>query len=499
MNLRGPVSPLPRRYFAVSVLCSIAAVIVFVLAIYAATPNRPNLANVDWPAYEGDAGGNHYTPLTQVNASNVNRLQVAWTYDIGSSISTGNPLVVKDTMYVIGKNGSIAALNAATGKELWVSAPKMVGPRQRGLAYWESMDHTKKRIVFFLSNRIRQIDAATGKLDPNYDVDLKQGLERDPDTIMFVQNSSPPRVWHDTLLVGSSPGEEYGSAVGDIRAYDLNSGKLIWQFHTEPMPGEPTANEWGPNPRAFNGGSNDWSEASVDDKRGILYAGTGAPTYDFWGVDRPGDNRYADCLLAIDIRTGKLLWSFQDVHHDLWDYDLASTPVLFTARSHGKLVDSVAVAGKTGFLFAFDRVTGKPLFPIEERPVPQNDHMEGEKLSPTQPFPAVLKPFIRETYTANDIDPAIPEPERSEIIKRFNSVRWDGIFTPVFTPTCESASIARWLPIEAAEVGPGAAGLGIACPARHWPLTSGSRSANCEGAGPGATRAAGPGRVRACS
>lgn len=443
MKLLRPFSPALTRIFPAVAGAGIVAVAASVLAVNAAAPPKTaaGSVNVDWAAYEGNPGGNHYTTLSQINQSNVNRLKVAWTYDIGSSISTGNPLVVKGVMYVIGKNGSIAALDAITGKELWVSEPKMVGPRQRGLAFWESTDRSKKRIVFFLSNHIRQIDANTGKLDPGYNVDLKQGLERDPETIFNVQNSSPPRVWHDTLLVGSSPGEEYGSPVGDIRAYDLNSGKLIWQFHTIPMPGEPHANEWGPNPRAFNGGTNNWSEASVDEKRGILYAGTGAPTYDFWGIDRPGDNRYADSLLAIDIPTGKLVWTFQDIHHDLWDYDLASTPVLFTAKSNGKMVDCVAIAGKTGYLFAFDRVTGKALFPIEERPVPQGEHMEGEKLSPTQPVPTVLEPFIRQNYTANDIDPAIPEPERSEIIQRFNSVRWDGMFTPPSTkPTLQAAS-----------------------------------------------------------
>ncbi|MBS1801507.1 MAG: PQQ-binding-like beta-propeller repeat protein [Acidobacteria bacterium] len=418
----------------------VAALSVF--AIYGAVgksgSGKP--ANVDWATYEANQGGNHYSPLTQINRSNVKDLKVAWTYDIGESISISNPLIIDGVMYLSGKNGgAISALDAATGKEIWASEPKMVSGRQRGLTYWESTDHSKRRIVFYRANHIRQIDAATGKLDPDYDVDLKPGLERDPEVIFNVQNVSPPRVWHDTLLVGSSPGEEYGSPVGDIRAFDLNTGKLVWQFHTIPTPEEPAAKTWGPNPRAFNGGANAWTGTSVDEKRGIFYAGTGSSTYDFWGVDRPGDNLYADCLLAIDIRTGKLLWHFQDVHHDLWDYDLASTPVLFTAKSKGKAVDAVAIAGKTGFLFAFDRVTGKPLFPIEERPVPQGEHMEGERLSPTQPFPTVLKPFVRQTFTVDDIDPAIPEPERSQIQERFRTLRWEGIFTPPSTkPTLEA-------------------------------------------------------------
>ncbi|RZU41683.1 PQQ-binding-like beta-propeller repeat protein [Edaphobacter modestus] len=413
-----------------------AAVAASVFAVQAAPPKGANgaSADVDWGSYEGTLGANHYSTLTQVNQSNVDKLQVAWTYDLGSAVSVGNPLVVKGVMYVFGKNGgAISAVDAATGKEIWITEPKMVGPRLRGLTYWESTDHSKHRVVFFKGNHIRQIDAATGKLDPDYDVDLKLGLERDPEVIVNVQNSSPPKVWHDTLLLGSSPGEEYGSAVGDIRGFDLNTGKLLWQFHTIPTQDEPEIKTWGPNPRAFNGGANAWTGTSVDENRGILYAVTGSGTYDFWGVDRPGNNLYADCLLAIDIRTGKLLWHFQDVHHDVWDYDLASSPVLFTARSNGRMVDSVAIAGKTGFLFAFDRVTGKPLFPIEERPVPQGEHMEGEKLSPTQPFPTVLKPFVRQTFTVDDIDPAIPEPERSELQKKLASLRWEGIFTPPST------------------------------------------------------------------
>jgi quinoprotein glucose dehydrogenase len=386
--------------------------------------------NVDWPTYEGTQGANHYSALSQVNQSNVGKLQVAWIYDIGFSVSVGNPLVVRGVMYVIGKNGGgISALDAATGKEIWTSEPRMVSVRQRGITYWESVDHSKRRIVFYNNNHIRQIDAETGKLDPTYSVDLKIGLERNPDVIFNVQTSSPPRVWHDTVLVGSAPGEEYGTPVGDIRGFDLNTGKLVWQFHTIPTSDEKYADTWGPNPRAFTGAANTWTGASVDEARGILYAVTGSATYDFWGVDRPGDNRYADSLLAIDIKTGKLLWHFQDVHHDLWDYDLASSPVQFTAKSNGKMVDCVAIAGKTGFLFAFDRVTGKPLFPIEERPVPQGEHMEDEKMSPTQPFPTVLKPFVRQTFTADDIDPAIPEPERSEIIAKFKTLRWEGIFT----------------------------------------------------------------------
>lgn len=412
-----------------------------ILAMYGAVGKSGSrkYLNVDWATYEANQGANHYSPLTQINRSNVKDLQVAWTYDIGEAVSIDNPLIINGIMYVSGKNGgAISALDAATGKEIWVSESKMVSSRQRGLTFWESTDHTKRRIVFYRANHIRQIDAATGKLDPDYDVDLKQGLDRDPEVVFNVQSVSPPRIWHDMLLVGSSPGEEYGSAVGDIRAFDLNTDKLIWQFHTIPTPDEPEAKTWGPNPRAFHGGANSWTGSSVDEKRGILYAVTGASTYDFWGVDRPGDNLYADCLLAIDIRTGKLLWHFQDVHHDLWDYDLASSPVLFTARSKGRIVDSVAVAGKSGFLFAFDRVTGRPLFPIEERAVPQGEHMEGEQLSPTQPFPTMLKPFVRQSYTVDDIDPAIPEPERSEIVARFRTLRWEGIFTPPSTkPTLE--------------------------------------------------------------
>ncbi|HMG01716.1 MAG TPA: PQQ-binding-like beta-propeller repeat protein, partial [Edaphobacter sp.] len=244
----------------------VAALSVF--AIYGAVgksgSGKPT--NVDWAAYEANQGANHYSPLAQINRTNVKDLQVAWTYDIGESVSIDNPLIINGVMYLSGKNGgAISALEAATGKEIWVSEPKMVSARQRGLTYWESADHTKRRIVFYRANHIRQIDVETGKLDPAYDVDLKQGLERDPEVIFNVQSVSPPRVWHDTLLVGSAPGEEYGSPVGDIRAFDLNTGKLVWQFHTIPTPDEPEAKTWGPNPRAFNGGANSWTGSSVDE------------------------------------------------------------------------------------------------------------------------------------------------------------------------------------------------------------------------------------------
>src|SRR5882757_4287699 len=206
------VSAFHRRLSMIALGAGVVTISVF--ATYAAAPNKTagKSSNVDWPTYEGTQGANHYSTLSQVNQSNVKNLQIAWTYDIGESVSIDNPLIINGVMYVSGKNGGdISALDAATGKELWVSEPKMVSARQRGLTYWESVDHTKRRIVFFRANHIRQIDAATGQLDKTYDVDLKLGLERDPEVIFNVQSVSPPRVWNDTLLVGSSPGEEYGS------------------------------------------------------------------------------------------------------------------------------------------------------------------------------------------------------------------------------------------------------------------------------------------------
>ena len=363
-----------------------------------------------WKDYGGGPDSSHFVDLKQINKSNVNQLEVAWIYPTGDNRSyVFNPIVVDNVMYVQARNSSLVALDAATGKEIWIHE-NLPGLATRGIAYWESKDRKDRRLIFAINNYLQEIDARTGKsiltFGNNGLVDLRQGLGRDPRTIVRIQPESPGRVFENLILLGSSTGEAYLSAPGDIRAYDVRTGKIVWTFHTIPHPGEEGYDTWPKDAWKYAGGTNTWGEITVDEKRGIAYFPTGSPTYDYYGADRIGSNLFGNCLLALDARTGKRLWHFQMVHHDLWDYDNNAAPQLITVRHNGKLIDAVSQSTKQGFLFVFDRVTGKPLWPIEERPVPKS-HMPGEQAWPTQPYPTVPPPYARQTMTADDVNPYI--------------------------------------------------------------------------------------------
>ena len=363
-----------------------------------------------WKDYGGGPDSSHFVDLKQIDKSNVNQLEVAWIYPTGDQRSyVFNPIVIDNVMYVLARNSSLVALDAATGKEIWIHE-NLPGLATRGIAYWESKDRKDRRLIFALNNYLQEIDARTGKsiltFGNNGLVDLRQGLGRDPRTIVRIQPESPGRVFENLILLGSSPGEAYLSAPGDIRAYDVRTGKIVWTFHTIPHPGEEGYDTWPKDAWRYAGGTNTWGEITVDEKRGIAYFPTGSPTYDYYGADRIGSNLFGNCLLALDARTGKRLWHFQMVHHDLWDYDNNAAPQLITVRHNGKSIDAVSQATKQGFLFVFDRVTGKPLWPIEERPVP-GSNMPGEQAWPTQPYPTVPPPFARQTMTADDVNPYI--------------------------------------------------------------------------------------------
>ena len=387
-----------------------------------------------WKDYGGGPDSSHFVDLKQINKSNVNQLEVAWIYPTGDNRSyVFNPIVVDNVMYVQARNSSLVALDAATGKEIWIHE-NLPGLATRGIAYWESKDRKDRRLIFALNNYLQEIDARTGKsiltFGNNGLVDLRQGLGRDPRTIVRIQPESPGRVFENLILLGSSTGEAYLSAPGDIRAYDVRTGKLVWTFHTIPHPGEEGYDTWPKDAWKYAGGTNTWGEITVDEKRGIAYFPTGSPTYDYYGADRIGSNLFGNCLLALDARTGKRLWHFQMVHHDLWDYDNNAAPQLITVRHNGKLIDAVAQSTKQGFLFVFDRVTGKPLWPIEERPVPKS-HMPGEQAWPTQPYPTVPPPFARQTMTADDVNPYIlTAEERAAWKERISKMRNEGLFTP---------------------------------------------------------------------
>jgi glucose dehydrogenase len=386
----------------------------------------------EWRDYAGGPDSSRFVAATQITKANVGRLQVAWTYPEGDT--DFNPLMVRGVVYTRARGNSVVALDASTGKQLWVSG-EIKAFAIRGMNYWESADGRDRRLLFSTLNMLRALDAQTGKPVPTFGkdgvVDLREGLDRDPATVEQ-QSRLPGRVFDNLLILGSATNREYVSAPGDIRAYDVRTGALVWSFRTVPRTGEDGADTWPANARATVGGANNWAESSVDEARGIVYVPTGSAKYNFYGGYRHGDNLYSDSLIALDARTGRRLWHFQTVHHDIWDVDNNSAPQLITIRHEGKPVDVVAQASKTGYLYVFDRVTGKPIWPIEERPVPQGSTVPGEKLSPTQPFPTRPEPFSRQSFTADDINPHILTPEERERFRqRVAKARNEGPFTPI--------------------------------------------------------------------
>src|SRR5687768_2540281 len=361
-----------------------------------------------WTDYGGGPDQSKYVVVNEINKTNVNQLKPAWSYSTGDDrIYQWNPVIVDTIMYVLAKNNSLVALHAVTGKEIWIHA-NLRGITGRGINYWESKDRKDRRLLFQMNNYLQAINALTGKSILTFGnkglVDLKEGMGPDPKTISRVQSSTPGVIFENLILLGSSPGESFVSTPGHCRAFDVVTGKLMWIFHTVPQPGEYGYDTWPKDAYKYVGGANTWGEISIDEKRGIAFFPLGSPTYDYYGGDRIGSNLFGNCLVALDARTGKRLWHYQTVHHDLWDYDLAAAPQLITVDHNGKEVDAVAVAGKNGFLYVFDRVTGQPLWPIEERPVMQTD-VPGEKAWPTQPFPTVVPPFNRQKITSADLNP----------------------------------------------------------------------------------------------
>jgi quinoprotein glucose dehydrogenase len=379
-----------------------------------------------WDNYGGGADASKYVAYTGITKDNVGRLQVAWSYETGDEISYPfNPVIVDGVMYVLAKNNSLVALDAATGKEIWIHARLGNLPR-RGINFWQSPDGSDRRILIQVNNYLQAIDARTGQsilgFGNNGLVDLKVGLTpRDPATVGGAQSYTPGVVFENLIVLGTAPGENYLGAPGQIRAYDVVTGEHVWTFHTVPQPGEYGYDTWPPEAYRYIGGANVWGEFAVDTRRGIVYAPTGSPSYDFYGADRIGANLFANSLLALDARTGKRLWHFQVVHHDLRDFDLAAAPQLVTINHNGHSVDAVAIATKQGMLFAFDRVTGEPLWPIEERPIPRSD-VPGEQSWPTAPFQPQLPPFGRQSMTSADVNPFLPAGERAAMMARVDSL-----------------------------------------------------------------------------
>ena len=386
-----------------------------------------------WIAYGGHADSSRYFDSKNITKQNVQQLQVAWSYPFGETVF--HPIVVHGTIYGRGRNGSLVALDARTGRELWVREG-MQAMTTRGLNYWESKDGKDRRLIFSMNDYLQEIDATTGKSISTFGndgaVDLREGLGRDPSSMGRVQSGTPGQVFENLILLGSAPGEGYMSPPGDLRAFDVLTGKQVWSFHTVPHPGEFGYDTWPRDAWKYIGGTNSWGEISIDEKRGIAFFPTGSPTFDYYGADRIGMNLFSDCLIALDVRTGKRLWHFQTTHHDLWDFDNNSAPQLTTITKDGRSVDVVALANKNGFLFVFNRVTGEPIWPIEERPVPKSE-MPGEQTWPTQPFPTNPPPFVKQSFTKDDISPYdnTTAQQRAMFMERFESAVNLGLYTPI--------------------------------------------------------------------
>jgi glucose dehydrogenase len=395
---------------------------------FPATAEAPDYTT--WDQYLGGPDSSQYTALDQITPANVARLEVVWEYPTGEGAPPQfNPIVVDGTMYVQTGDGRIAALDPVTGAEKWKSETTgRIGTR--GINYWQSADGSDRRLVFLNDGLVRAIDARTGKYIPGFSVDLRDALPAGsivPERPLMTSN--PGRVFEDTFIVSLPGGQGYGSYPSNIHAYDIRSGALKWAFNMIPRVGEPGSETWPEKDREKFGGGHNWSEFTVDAEAGVAYIPTGSPRFDFYGGNRPGDNLYGNSLLALDARTGKRLWHFQTVHHDLWDYDLPSAPKLMTLRKDGQDIPAVVIAAKHGFVFAFDRRTGEPVWPIEERPVPASD-VPGEQASPTQPFPTWPEPFARQSFTEADINPHVPAEDQEKIRQILRTARNEGLFTP---------------------------------------------------------------------
>jgi quinoprotein glucose dehydrogenase len=401
----------------------------------------------DWRVTGGAPTNDRYSTLDQINRANVSQLTVAWTYHTGDTPAGGRseiqatPIVVDSVLYTTTPALAVIALRADSGTLRWRFDPFAGRTRElhanRGVVYWA--EGGDRRILFTAGRRLYALDAPTGRpivtFGDSGSVDLGAGLGREVPVDSaesasegYVIATSPGVVFEDLLIQGTRVGESEGAAPGHVRAYDVRSGRVRWTFHTIPQRGEPGSDTWPNDAWKTAGGANSWPGMSVDTRRGIVYVPTGSASPDFYGGARRGANLYANTLLALDARTGRRIWHFQTVHHDLLDRDLPAAPNLLTVRHGGRAVDAVAQITKTGFVFVFDRENGRPLFPVQERPVPATD-LNGEESWPTQPVPAKPAPFARQTMTEADLTDLSPAAHEAAL-RRFRVLRNDGLFTP---------------------------------------------------------------------
>jgi len=388
-------------------------------------------AQTNWPTWSGGNDGNRYSPLKQVTKANVKQLRVAWEFKSGDADPRGRtmiqctPTVVDGVLYATTPTLMLVALEAATGKELWRYDPTEIRARgvNRGVMYWADGDD--KRVLYSAGSTLFALDAKTGKLVPGFGsggrVDMTKELDRDPPGA-FNGSTTPGVIYKDLVIMGSSVGEGPRTAApGHIRAYDVRTGKRRWIFHTIPHPGEFGYETWPKDAWKTIGGANNWGGMSLDEKRGVVYASLGSPAFDFYGGDRVGDNLFGNAIVALDAATGKRLWHYQTLHHDIWDLDLPANPNLI--RWKGR--DALAQITKQGFIFVLDRQTGKPLLPVEERPFPASE-VPGEVASKTQPVPLKPPPFSAQKFEPTDISPEA----NAEIVKMISDMKNGGLYVP---------------------------------------------------------------------
>ncbi len=376
-------------------------------------------ADTDWRQYLGSPGSSQYSHLTQINKENVGQLQIAWTYHSGGADTVKNrsqiqcnPLVINGILYGTSPRLEVFALDAATGQQKWKFAPGEGGVLavNRGLAWWE--EGNERRLLVAIGENLYALNPDDGQAIPTFgkngSVNLHTGLGQE-NALKFVTLNTPGVVYKNLYIIGSRVDEDFGAAPGHIRAFDVRTGDLDWIFRTIPMPGEPGHDTW-EDPDAWKtfGGANSWAGMSLDEEAGIVYVPTGSASYDFYGGNRKGDNLFANCLLALNAENGERIWHFQTIHHDMWDRDLPAPPNLVTVTHNDQKIKAVAQVTKTGFVFLFDRKTGQPLFPIEEKTVTASD-LPGEQSSPTQPYPTKPAPFVRQVFLEKDLNSHSPD------------------------------------------------------------------------------------------
>src|SRR5450432_3956701 len=402
-----------------------------------------------WQTVNGNSSGNKYSSLHQIDTSNVQGLHIAWTYHTGDADTAAhsqiqcNPIIINGILYGISPQLKLFALEAASGKLIWEYQPfdstkgEKMGNfnlnNNRGVAYW-SDGLGDERLFYTAGPFLRVVDAKTGKSIEGFGihgrVDLRDGLGVDAKGL-FVTATSAPTVYKDLLLTGTRVSEAMDAAPGHVRAYNVRTGKMEWIFHTIPYPDEPGYETWeDKNAWKMTGGANNWMGMIVDQKTGIAYIPIGSASMDFYGGKRKGSNLYADCMLALDANTGKKIWHFQYIHHDTWDWDPSSAPVLLTVKQGGNEIAAVAQTTKTGFVYLFDRANGAPLFQVVEKPVDTATDLTGEKIWPTQPVPLKPAPFVRQTFTEKDINPYLSPEEYADVKTKLAGYHTGRMFTP---------------------------------------------------------------------